>query len=449
MSRTLVGTRIRERRRAKKISQINLAKEVGISPSYLNLIEHNRRGIAGKTLLTLAKALEINPRHLTEGADQGLIDRIKKAATTTAGVDAELQRTEEFIGRFPGFAQLVERLFDQVEIKDQTMQALSDKLSNDPFFAEAMHLMLSSITVIRSTTDILSNSDDLTDELQGRFLSNLHQESERLSKTAEDILKHLEPGDDRIEGQSDERRLELYLEERGYFIAPLEVDDEGIEAELLADGNISGNAKEQIDVLLEELAISHVDHERAHRTLTSYAQAAAVLPVDLFLKTARQEGFDPLALAQTFNVPLETVFWRLAHLPPGEEVPQFGLLECDGSAAVLYRKPLPNFSLPRYSSACPLWPVYGAMSQPLHPLAMTMTLPNGERFASYAIARFHQPGQPGVPGQLRSTMLITLKGALNRQKVEAVARPELDVGFQCSVCPRKDCPSRRNGYLLG
>ena len=40
---TLTGTRIREKRTVQNIRQADLAREVGISPSYLNLIEHNRR----------------------------------------------------------------------------------------------------------------------------------------------------------------------------------------------------------------------------------------------------------------------------------------------------------------------------------------------------------------------------------------------------------------------
>ena len=47
MSRTILGTRIRERRRSIGITQAELARRIGISASYLNLIEHNKRGIAG------------------------------------------------------------------------------------------------------------------------------------------------------------------------------------------------------------------------------------------------------------------------------------------------------------------------------------------------------------------------------------------------------------------
>ncbi|GJM03720.1 MAG: XRE family transcriptional regulator [Rhodomicrobium sp.] len=437
MSRTLVGTRIRERRRAKKISQVGLAKQVGISASYLNLIEHNRRGIAGKTLLTIAKALEINPRYLSEGADQGLIDRIKKAAAKTSGAETELGRTEEFIGRFPGFAALIERLFDQVEVKDQTMQALSDKMSNDPFFAEAMHLMLSSITVIRSTTDILSSSSDIQEERQQRFLSNLMTESERLSKTAEEVLQHFEPSGEALEGESDERSVETFLESKNYFLDELE-------------GPIYPlDAASRIEELVDGMAISNVDRQRSVRILSAYAECAERLPVEAFLGQAERFGFNPLLLADHYQMPLHLIFWRLAHLPPHEDFSQFGLLECDGSAAVLYRKALNNFSLPRYSSACPLWPIYGAMSQPMHPISALIVMPSGEQFMAYAVSRFHTPGRPGVPGQLRSTMLFSGVNIPMADRLSRDMLPEITVGFQCSVCPRTACLSRRNGYLLG
>ena len=42
----LVGSRIRERRSLLGLRQADVARAAGISPAYLNLIEHNRRRIA-------------------------------------------------------------------------------------------------------------------------------------------------------------------------------------------------------------------------------------------------------------------------------------------------------------------------------------------------------------------------------------------------------------------
>ena len=61
-----IGARIREKRVQLRIRQSQLAKIVGVSPSYLNLIEHNRRRIGGKLLTDLAEALAIDVDLLSE-----------------------------------------------------------------------------------------------------------------------------------------------------------------------------------------------------------------------------------------------------------------------------------------------------------------------------------------------------------------------------------------------
>ena len=68
----MVCTRIRERRIMVGIKQADLAQAAGISASYLNLIEHNRRRIGGKLLVAIAKVLEVEPSVLSEGAAAAL-----------------------------------------------------------------------------------------------------------------------------------------------------------------------------------------------------------------------------------------------------------------------------------------------------------------------------------------------------------------------------------------
>ena len=61
------GARIRARRLDRGQRQADLAAQVGISPAYLNLIEHGKRRIGGKVLVALARALDVEPYSLTEG----------------------------------------------------------------------------------------------------------------------------------------------------------------------------------------------------------------------------------------------------------------------------------------------------------------------------------------------------------------------------------------------
>ena len=72
-SGALAGTRIRARRLDAGVAQGELARRIGVSPSYLNLIEHNRRRIGGKLLNAIARALDLEPALLSEGAGGALV----------------------------------------------------------------------------------------------------------------------------------------------------------------------------------------------------------------------------------------------------------------------------------------------------------------------------------------------------------------------------------------
>ena len=75
---SLTGSRIRERRSMAGLKQADLARQIGISASYLNLIEHNRRRIGGKLLVNIAQALGVEPSMLTEGAEATLIATLRE-----------------------------------------------------------------------------------------------------------------------------------------------------------------------------------------------------------------------------------------------------------------------------------------------------------------------------------------------------------------------------------
>lgn len=75
----LTGTRIRERRTLLGLKQAELARAVGVSPSYLNLIEHNRRRIAGKLLAEIATELQVDVAALTRGAQAELLEQLSQA----------------------------------------------------------------------------------------------------------------------------------------------------------------------------------------------------------------------------------------------------------------------------------------------------------------------------------------------------------------------------------
>jgi len=65
-----LGGRIRRLRRQEGLSQAALAIELGISASYLNLIEHNRRNLTVPLLIKLAERFELELSEIAE-SDEG------------------------------------------------------------------------------------------------------------------------------------------------------------------------------------------------------------------------------------------------------------------------------------------------------------------------------------------------------------------------------------------
>src|SRR5690606_25358339 len=67
-----IGGRIRRLRRQARLTQADLAQRLGISASYLNLIEHNRRKVTVPLLFGIAGIFGIEPGELAESDDARL-----------------------------------------------------------------------------------------------------------------------------------------------------------------------------------------------------------------------------------------------------------------------------------------------------------------------------------------------------------------------------------------
>ena len=427
----MIGTRIRERRLLSGIRQSELAKQAGISPSYLNLIEHNHRRIAGKTLLKLAQALEVEPQVLSEGAEATLISALREAAGEPGTDSPELSRIEEFAGRFPGWAGLLTDLYRRMQSLERTVETLTDRLAHDPFLADSLHEVISSVTAIRSTSSILVETEALEPEWQARFQRNINEDSARLTEGAQALVKYLEGAPNRdAEVQSPQDEMHAFLAARGYHFADLERDIAGSRdvTRLLA-----GEAAQ---------AMSSPAQSLTREALLRYLADARALPLGPFLARIRTIGLRPDRLAESTGVAMERVFRRLAALPEGDVGP-VGLVICDASGTLIFRKPLDGFDMPRLTGGCALWPLYQVMAQPQVPLRVRVRQVGrgGGVVDALAVAGPAVPTGFDRPALMQAHMLLLPDSGGMPQEVR-------ELGVSCRICPIKDCVARREPSII-
>lgn len=400
-SRVSAGTRIRERRLSLGRAQSDVARAAGISPAYLNLIEHDRRNLTDAVRARLAEALEISEAELEAGREQALLAglRIAAAGEAASGAPVEADRMAEFAARLPGWAGLVVDLSQRAEAQTRRLADLSDRMTQNPYLLDTLHEVLSATTSLRSTASILVQEPEMDRDWRARFHGNLDQDSKRLSVTAQALVAYLDGFEQDAGLMTPQEEFEAWVAEGRPATAPA-----------------SDAAR--------DLAQGWQRQEAADR---------AALP-DAALAGA--DGADPARLAAALDLPLDLVLRRL-----GLTEAQSGLMICDGAGGVIFRRPARGMGPARPGDPCAMLPIFEALGQPGTPVIRRIETETGLRLLAIALATRRPAAGLGGPILSRAVMLL-------RPAPEDADAPAVAVGPTCRICPRPTCPGRRVASIL-
>lgn len=416
----LVGSRLREHRTQQGLRQADLAARAGISASYLNLIEHNRRRAAGDVLARLAVGLGLELEVLSNGAQGALVEDLRNAAAA-GGIAVEIERLEEFAGRYPGWAGLLAAQYQRKAMLERSVEALSDRMSHDPHLQATLHEVLSALSSVRATAGILAETVEMEAVQRARFQSNLHSDAERLAAGAGALVAYLDDQARPSEGiAAPQEELEAWLALKGWHLEEVEADNTAaLEAEIMA-------------------LPSQAARVLARDWVTRATRDAQTMPMVAFQAAVAEVGPDPAVLAQRFGVGILAVFRRLAMLPGSK----FGLVVCDGSGTLIHRKGVDGFAIPRFGAACPLWPLYTALSRPMSAVSAVLEMAGRlpQKFAVQAFCEVRHVGEFGALELREAAMLIW---------PQVGGKPAtLAVGSTCRVCAQAQCPARSEPSIL-
>ena len=110
----LAGPSLRRLRKREGLTQAAMAASLGISPSYLNLIERNQRPLSARVLVQVIERFDFDPSSLREdeaiGGVDGLVRRMSDKRFADLGIDRE--EVQEFLATAPQAAAAFARLYD-------------------------------------------------------------------------------------------------------------------------------------------------------------------------------------------------------------------------------------------------------------------------------------------------------------------------------------------------
>ncbi|MEO3998150.1 XRE family transcriptional regulator [Mesorhizobium sp. CAU 1732] len=448
------GPRIRRIRNAKGLTQTAMAEGLGISPSYLNLIERNQRPLTVQLILKLASVYKIEPEELQAEAG-GSIAALREvfADPLLSGELPGDQELLEIAEGAPNATAAVVKLFRAYKEQAVRLSDLSELLAREGHATSLSSARLP-IDEVRETFERRPN-----------HFARLEEETEAFAQV-------LQPGDDLLGALKDwlrrdygivvkvlpvatmpnwRRRYDrhsqrLFISER---LSPFDqLREVAMEACLI-------RCQVAVAAEIQALKLSSDEARRLARfELGRYAAHALMMPYQAFQTAAIRARYDIDVLRSRFGVSFEQAANRLTMLQrSGSAGVPFFMMEIDNAGHRFRRAGAQGFPQARFGGGCPKLPVHAAFANPGQILVEAVEMPDGAEFLT--LARTLEGPQGAFSERPRRTAIllgcdigfmdeIVYAAALPAGGAggKAARVPSTPIGPACRLCERVGCLAR-------
>ena len=449
MRKTFVGIKLKKLREERQLTQISLAKSLGISLSYLNQIENNQRPLTVQVLLRLNEAFGIDVQLFSEAEEARLFSDLREVFADPR-LNEQLGKTEirELAANMPAVGRLLVEMHKQLGEAQEQSAYLANQLGNDR--SADLPVMLS--TPYEEVREYFY--------AHRNYIPELDHEGEALSRKLGlpvGKMKHalaerlLQMHGVRLVEQAgtDSTDTVRHFDKSTRLLALSPRLDEGQQAFQLATQIAFLEQKQLLDQLLEKTAFSSPEALVLARIgLANYFAGAVLMPYMHFLQSAEQLRYDIELLEQRYAVSFETICHRLSTLqrPEARGVPFF-FIRVDRAGNISKRQSATDFHFSRFGGTCPLWNIYAAFSSPDRILTQQAEMPDGRTYFWIAKMIRHRQGGYKAPSKSfaialgcdlhHADRLVYSKGMILD---DPAARTPIGAG--CKICERQKCPQR-------
>ena len=444
-----VGPRFRRIRQQLGLSQTQIAEGLGISPSYINLIERNQRPVTAQILLRLAETYDLDLRDLATADEDRFFAELNEIFSDPLfrQIDLPKQELRDLAELCPSVTHSLQRLYAAYTEarRGETLAAAQfadrDESAGARFEANPIERVRDLIEANRNYfPELETAAEALRDELnvtpQDLFTALSDRLRERHSTTVRimpvDVMRE-------TLRRWDRHRRQVLISEM--------VDSSGRVFQLAFQLALA-ECGPLMEAIVSRAGPLEDTSRRLYRiTLANYFAAAAMMPYQEFHTAAETLGYDIQVLGQRFNVGFEQICHRLTTLqrPNARGVPFF-MLRVDNAGNVSKRFSSGTFPFSKFGGTCPLWNVHSSFDTPDRMLQQVIELPDGSRYFSLAqmirrpAAPYPQP-QPrfaiGLGCEIRHASKLVYASGLDLEKIQGTP-----IGVNCRLCERENCSQR-------
>lgn len=425
----LAGPALRRLRKREGLTQAAMAASLGISPSYLNLIERNQRPLSARVLVQVIERFDFDPRSLREdeaiGGLDGLARRLSDKGFADLGIDRE--EVQEFLAAAPQAAAAFARLYDSAG----SISARSDDPAGEArqaverwqnHFADLDHAAEETADELRLSRGDIGAA--LADRLRER-----HQLSVRV------LPSEVMPG---IVNRLDLHARQLQISE----MLP------GAARRFQIARQIGAlEQREQIETLVAGANLNSPearDHFRDH--VTDYLAAALLMPYRRFLRACEQTGYDVNILQRRFASSFDQVAQRLTTLQRvGERgLPFFSARFGRTGRMVHFTAGASGAAYPLEGARWPAWVPYAAFENRGELLTQAVTFGEGEAVPKHWFTMARTVEVDGAACSARKSVVLGLEARFAGELAQARGvsldpKDAVPLGVGCPRCGRVDC----------
>lgn len=450
--KAMLGPKVRRLRREWDLTQTQMAERLGISGSYLNLIEHNQRPVTVPLLLRLAQEFDVDLAGFAEDNDAELLAGVREMLADSLFEDSQVPVSElrESVAASPLFMRAILRLYHaHRELRDRAQGLAQSQASGDAAGGDVTALRLDEVRAFfHDHTNHFPSLETVAETLwddagldQIDLFAGLVRHVDKAHGLAVRVLPVGVMGSVQRRLDRHNRRIllseMLSLQGRVFHLA--------VQVAMLT-------AQAELDALADKGGASPFSSPQAKALarmgLANYLGGAVMMPYGPFLKAAREERYDLNILAARFGSSVEQVCHRLTTLQrPGDRGVPFFMIRLDEAGNISKRFSGGGFPLARFGGACPRWHVHRAFRDPDSIDAAVVELPDGARYLSVALCAtktgggYHKPAQTyaiGLGCELRHASEVVYGDGLDLGPSPAAA----PIGINCRLCDRVDCAQR-------